>query len=510
MGQRFDQFGKKTSFLQLNGIKNKVLNYDVIRGFAPISLLEEISNSEEYQRNIIPHHVEEIKEYLEKGHARFFPEIILGLNVSKIPQEYRSKIKIILSDKGLVNSGFHFDTETKLAKIFLPIKNGKVPIVVKRGITRIDGNHRLNGAISFKDKPIDEFFVSYCFIVLNADQGLGNEELIFHTINNKAIRLIDEENLKVIIEHEETFSNSELKNEDPILYLTRLIAKEDHSSLYPIFDNFGDLKLTNISTISDIILNSNPPILDLSKTDSEIKSSFLRLLGKINTIYDSLEPKEKITALRYIIPLIANLHVNIFNQNEKQSIWWTKKFIDWINLNDLFELENVNYLNIWNIFYKIFQSKSNKIFISMQLDEDEQDLYPTILRAIKEVGIEQNRQLEAIKIDEYRKGVTYGIDEEILKKIREGGLLIGDISTNNANVFHEIGYMMGLCHQKGVEGQVILLCNEKKITQHGENVKFNLQHQKQIRYASYDQLEHELKAELKTFYEQYKIENYLK
>ena len=506
--QSFDQYGKNSHYLQLNGLKSRVMNYEVIRGFAPISILEEISDPSKYQRDIIPDHAEAIKKYVEHGTARFFPEIILGFNKNLLDSSHSEDIKIFTSDKGISSSFLHFDKKTKNVKIQFKLgPDGKIPKELKMAISRIDGNHRLNRAAEFAHEDVEEYIVSFCLIILREDQQKGNEELIFHTINNKAISLIDEENLKVIIKNESTFSNEELKKNEIVLYLTRLIGKDSYPTLSPIFENFGNKKLTNLSVISKIILKSTPCPLDLTKNDSEIRTTFLLLLGKINTIYDSVEQRDKIAKLRYIIPLITYIHLNIGQQDAKKTKWWTKKFVDWIEMNDLFELEDVNCLKIWKIFIKVFESKTNQIFISMQFDKDGKDLFAAINRAIIATGNEQGRKLETIRIDEHRKGVTFTIDEEILKKIRDGGLLIGDISTNNANVFHEIGYMMGLSHQRGIEGQVILLCNEEKIKTSGGDVKFNLQHQKQLRYSSYAQLELELKAELKAYYEQYKIES---
>ena len=142
----------------------------------------------------------------------------------------------------------------------------------------------------------------------------------------------------------------------------------------------------------------------------------------------------------------------------------------------------------------------------MEFNDKSPDTYDTIEQVIKKINADLGLSLEPIKIDEYRKGVTYSIPEEIITQIRDGGLLIGDLTNKNANVYHEIGYMMGICHQKGIEEQVILIL---KMEDDDKNpVKFNLAHKRQIRFKTYVQLRDDLYKELKSYCKKYKIGRY--
>ncbi len=250
----FDNRGRGSKYILLNGISNNVLNYKVIRGFAPITTIAEISNADKYQRDIDSTHAEEIKQYLEKGKGRFFPEIILGINLDSLPEAYKAMIKI--EDKwSLSGSSTHFDAQTKGSQIRIYFdENGKIPKEVKDAITRIDGNHRLYHAIDFEHKVPSEYMVSFCLIIFTGDTHKGNEELIFHIINHKAKSLIDEENFKVIVDNPDTFSNSDLRKEDPELLLTRLIGKEEIPTIKPLYKNFGAKRLTRIYQISEILI----------------------------------------------------------------------------------------------------------------------------------------------------------------------------------------------------------------------------------------------------------------
>lgn len=502
----FDSLGRSSKYILLNGISNNVLNYKVIRGFAPITTLGEISNADKYQRDIDSTHAEEIKQYLEKGKGRFFPEIILGINLNSLPEAYKEMIKI--EDKWqLSGSSSHFDAQTKGSQIRVYFdKNGKIPKEVKDAITRIDGNHRLYHAIDFENKGVpSEYMVSFCLILFTGESPKGNEELIFHIINHKAKSLIDEENFKVIVDNPDTFSNSDLRKGDPELLLTRLIGREEIPTIKPLYKNFGTKRLTRIYQISEILIKLK--YLDIDQTESRLKEDILDLLGKINVFYDSLEPKEKIAKLEYIIPLIAHVFISVAKKDDIETKLWLNRFVDWLQLNNLFDLTNVCYDEIWDIFHEIYLSKSNKVFISMEYNTSTPDVFDAIAQVIQEINSELGLALEPIRIDEYRKGVTYFIPEEILKQIREGGLLIGDLTNRNANVYHEIGYMTGLCHGKGIEEQVILILKANP-EEEEEQVEFNLAGKRQIRFTNCVDLKNKLKEELKAYCIKYKPAKY--
>ena len=54
-----------------------------LRGFASYKMLSEISKSNiEIQRDLIEEHKGEMAEFLNAGHYRFFPEVILSTNLT--------------------------------------------------------------------------------------------------------------------------------------------------------------------------------------------------------------------------------------------------------------------------------------------------------------------------------------------------------------------------------------------------------------------------------------------
>ena len=98
---------------------------------------------------------------------------------------------------------------------------------------------------------------------------------------------------------------------------------------------------------------------------------------------------------------------------------------------------------------------------------------------------------------------SYTIDDEILKVIEGSGLLIADLTFGNRNVYHEIGYLMGLNRGKGLEQDNFILIADKK-TRGDElesDISFNLKSWQQLRFESTRQLEEDLTESLEIYYQ---------
>lgn len=90
--------------------------------------------------------------------------------------------------------------------------------------------------------------------------------------------------------------------------------------------------------------------------------------------------------------------------------------------------------------------------------------------------------LNAVRIDHVNKGHSYTIGDEILKVVDGCGLLIADLSESNKNVYHEIGFLMGLNQGRtAAQDNFILLADNKKI-QSDASIGFNLRHWQQVRF----------------------------
>lgn len=166
---------------------------------------------------------------------------------------------------------------------------------------------------------------------------------------------------------------------------------------------------------------------------------------------------------------------------------------------------NFNILNpnhIIEIFEKVLKSQKRQIFVSMKFGNKNCERH---YDHIEEIVTNLNKKyftglkVKPLRIDRYKTGKTYKIPDKILEKIRECGLLIADLTYNNINVYHEVGYLMGICEeQKLIEPKLILILNTTYTPL--KEIGFNIKSHKIILFEDTRDLEPELSAALEKFY----------
>lgn len=123
--------------------KNVLGTFKIIRGFADLHDLAEVSvampyqgskngQGTGYQRQLEEQHVEDIKRFLSKGRYRFFPEIVLSL---------RSKGAV---DPVVAYAKRRASATDKAYWVTVKLKTLREDGFTR--IRRIDGNHRLEAA----------------------------------------------------------------------------------------------------------------------------------------------------------------------------------------------------------------------------------------------------------------------------------------------------------------------------------------------------------------------------
>lgn len=190
-------------------------------------------------------------------------------------------------------------------------------------------------------------------------------------------------------------------------------------------------------------------------------------------------------------------------------------FIKWAQMNGINQIVNPDDLsvdsssNLINMFEQIYQSKKNEVFVSMQFGDSQSELiYEKVIRTIelfnqKHSGIRLN--LHPIRIDRTIEQNTYSIQDKILEAIKNCSLIIADLSSHNINVYHEIGYAMGIAKSNKMLPNMILLYKEN--TDHNKDntdvdkfIGFNLRNLSQLRFKDYDQLVEGLLKRLEKHY----------
>ena len=190
-------------------------------------------------------------------------------------------------------------------------------------------------------------------------------------------------------------------------------------------------------------------------------------------------------------------------------------FVSWAKKNGINKLKESGEFNkdaandLVEMFEQIYQTKKNNIFISMKFNDDQSELiYIKIEEAIEKFNNKHGDLLlnpHPIRIDRNVEKSAFSIPDRILDAITSSGLLIADLSSANINVYHEVGFAMGLAKSKDLMPNIILLYKENTRfnTENSDVDKFigfNLRSLSQLRFSNYDQIVDELVKRLEAHY----------
>lgn len=199
--------------MKIDVIRGEVLGIDVVRGFAPLSLLARISKADIFdehtnptgtQRDLSPKHARDAYEYARRVERGYWPEVFLCL---------RDPSAITFNERKKGVGTIEFD----------PDKIESNPGIV---ISRADGNHRLALADGkTKSIPAVDRPVSFC---LAMGLNLPEEISIFRDINDNQ-KSMDTSHLDKI---EMRLSGEDaIKVRDPALFIANALANENDSVL---------------------------------------------------------------------------------------------------------------------------------------------------------------------------------------------------------------------------------------------------------------------------------------
>jgi hypothetical protein len=526
----------------LSGILHYSLGgFTVIRGVAPLGDLARCSAfNPNYQRNLIETHKEEIERFLDDKQYLFFPEVILSALLHFDFNAYKGKdrdgsLAGVFSGKGFVSNinGLRIKTiVTKIPKGFELLGTSSAPQLaylelpekeLEKGLRlfRIDGNHRLSAADSAQQGDVRYGLPTPFCIVLHEDKDLVQrfEKVVFHNINAKQIPLTSEENLRLILDSgkEKLFDDVillESPSFGPAYYLARkFLVDMDRRYLNALAKPLEDsrsLALTVVQFLMDRQIVTQTKDADALERQVPCLRSALQ---KLNTIYENT-PMLQANPCHGV--LTAFFYFALHNEGKQLaafSRWVTGNRIDCLTPTAtarglyhyrLTRTQAVDAASLVRVFESILVARKREIFISMPFRDETKETYETIKKTVQQINEKHclNIQLRPIRIDDFKKGHSYTIDDEILKVIEGSGLLIADLTFGNRNVYHEIGYLMGLNRGNGREQDNFILIADKQVR--GEELEgdigFNLKSWQQLRFASTRQLEIELTQSLETYY----------
>jgi hypothetical protein len=517
----------------LRGILDQSLGQVCIRGYAYLGDLEKVSRPDlVFQRNLIAKQKATIVKFLDNNPNLFFPEVILSYVVkykfikSKRGRSFSPLGEIIIGNKFKSNfDDIQFTTKKITDKLFadsrgsvetkivtVNIDDSKLAELIQAGqepFLRIDGNHRLSAAAEFKDREgVTKLIAPFCLILLpdeKPDEKIREatkfEKTVFHNINSKSVPLTDEEIYRVIIDDQINFSNTEILSRDdfgPNYYFTRNTWQKTRPESYPAIANLLYNKKEDISFIRTILVNFFGLLREYKLINKNFKQFALveRTFKKVEQRYEDhrLLKQSKAQGLLEAF-LFFTFKGNKFNLD-----WFT----DWVLENHIYELKNVSAIDLIAIFEKILESKKKTIFISMQfsdpLCENHFDFIKSVIEEIN-TDTQANIKIYPLRIDRFKDGSAYKIPDAILDKIFDSGLLIADLTRNNPNVYHEVGYLMGLDRLRTQRKlNLIMICNTTENKKFPNNIGFNIRNHKILPFKDTNKLKEPLKSEIINYY----------
>ncbi|MBB6214539.1 hypothetical protein HNQ80_000622 [Anaerosolibacter carboniphilus] len=507
--------------MKLLGILDKAFdNFISLRGYAKMGDLERVSQADEsYQRDLIKEHRREMFEFLSSGEFLFFPEVILGAvlepdsgDMTKVDHLYKSffeesnfnetfdqfKLQYTVSkSKGLsTDAGERYDF---FRRTTLDISEKTILKPGFRMFNRIDGNHRLSA--TKEDKRFENYNVPYCLILFrNESEAKKFSRALFHNINYKHIPLTKEQNLKLILEDTYLFPDEKLKSDVSFgweyYFARKLFGNIDFSILFNLKKSVEKAERTFFLNLYKFLLKNQIVQYD-NVAINIVKSAF----SAINAIYANNFQLKECSNSR-----VLEAFIYYYIKDERL----VQPFKNWVVDNHIYTIDETEVSNGYcinefvTVFDKIMESRKRTIFISMQFSGDTWQNYEAIKNAVDDVNNELRLELKLreIRIDQFDTGYSYKIADEILSLVEGCGFLIADLSLGNKNVYHEIGYLMGLnqgyerghdnfilVHNKGIPGAAF----EK-------DVGFNIKDFKVLTVSSTNELRNQLKVQIKRYY----------
>jgi len=479
-----------------------------VRGYAPLRDIAKCSFADStYQRNLKSEHVEDIKKYFTAGEYLFFPEIILSATLDLMYEDAIFNQIAGVGNLGTLQSlleGATFESNVNGLKIrpYEKNKSGiqRFSLSVPEDETpfkRIDGNHRLTAYETLTDTRYDNYVAPFCIILFDEKDAPRNEKALFHNINSKALPLTSEESLAGIIDDKHGFPDGELHERfgPAFLQCRELKSRLDFSYLANLKTVFGKDKGQRECMRSVLIQSLKDVHREIdSKTRLDTEAVF-EAIKSINDTYSDKRLKASTSQGLFAAFLF-------FQLNTDRSRGTYEQFMNWVLRTHQYELQSVNAADLINIFGKIAQSRKRQVFVSMQFSAETRPNYEAIKSAVDDLNKEHNLDIaiRPIRIDQFDTGFSYVINDEILRLIEDSGYLIADLTCGNKNVYHEIGYLMGLNRAKGLKDENFLLIHNGKIGDSEKDIGFNIKNIKQERKDDTNSLREAVKRQMAVYF----------
>jgi hypothetical protein len=360
--------------------------------------------------------------------------------------------------------------------------------------SRIDGNHRLSATP--KDKKFETHNTPFCLIFFrNTTEAAQFSRALFHNINYKSVPLTMEQNLKLILDDPALFPDDKLKNHESFgwpYYLAR------HLNNKLDFDLLSNIKPFIANEPRTFLVRQFEYLIEekiLNENDNAIVR-FKQALGNINNLFNErLALKDS----KNVGLLAALLYYDLSSRIPVSS------FVRWVVDNHLHLIANSHARDLIAIFDKILESRKRTIFVSMPFGKEAtENHFKTINRVAEEINKDYPHYrppLRVVRVDFQQTGTSFNIRAKIDEFMENCGLLIGDLTYCNPNVYHEIGFMDGKAKAEGrTDANVLLFLDESVPEEKDRLVGFNLRGTKYISFKQSEEFARILRDNLERFF----------
>lgn len=460
-----------------------------LRGFASYKMLSGISKpNTEVQRDLIDEHKGDMAKFLNAGEYKFFPEVILATNLTDGTKDFDElglfhdslqsgqtwnksigNFQFNISRHASKNIMNQYDRLPRVERLYLAhIKFDETVCE----LIRIDGNHRLSAA----DDVTTDFTLPFCLLLFrNPSENDQFTRAIFHNINAKQIPLKLEENLKVILESPQVFSDETLTS-DPSFgwkyYLARKILQEIDFTYFPAINSY--IRQAKYSFFVDLF-----EFLLKNKSVEENDSSITKVKTQLFEVERALVESEIAATTTNIAVIGALAYYKLTNESKYRG------FLSWIKKNNIGNVKDLHITDVINLYDEIFEHVPKKVFLARWYPADTDPEYSKAIHrinAIKKVVKDLNLDLTDLGT---RDTGSFDIREVMYRDIRECDIFIADLTGARHNVMIEVGYAL-----KHIStGRMVFYFQE---TQNVKTVPFDVNH------FSYDKIEDSAEIEIKT------------
>jgi len=428
--------------MKLSGILSKVMdNYLCLRGVAGIKALAAISEvNPDIQRDLLEEHKDEMRDFLEKGEYAFFPEVVLSMNVGLSDED-----EIFNSFATAVDSadkGFNLN----VGKVKINFKSDKNKLLNDRKqlkvaqlafdendvrLSRIDGNHRLSAA----EYLTNDILIPFCLIIFSDEESAkNNSRAIFHNINSKQIPLELEQNIKIIIESFDVFTDDILEKSQPFgphyKFTRELLCGREKLDFdcFPYIDKLvHDNKYSFFTDLFRYLLKEG--LVKESTAVADIK----RELTNVET---ALKEANIVTS-SHNSAIVGTLAYYKLTDSDKYS-----RFIKWIAQNHIANARTVHIDDIINIFDKVYENTPKKVFLARWYPAATDSNYEKAVQRREAIGrVVESLNLKLIDLGT-QDGATYDIRTAMYKEITAADIFIADLTGCRHNVMVEVGYAL--------------------------------------------------------------------